>query len=264
MAGATRLRFSWGRFFQAQGVDELAVADGDTQVHAGQRAQHWVASLEQGFGAALDLRLEAYRKEYDHLRPRYENLLDPLVVLPEIKPDRIRIDPAAAHADGIEVTLDHHVGPFAAWLSYGWSVVEDRVGGRDVPRAWDQSHALSAGATYHGARWQCTLATSWRSGWPTTATGLLTLAPLPLVATGRRNAERLDTYLRIDARIARRFDVGKRQHLTVFLDVSNLTNRRNDCCLEYQIETEEPVPYLDVGPLGSLPTVPSLGVTWDF
>jgi hypothetical protein len=260
----TRLRASWGQFFQAQGIDELAVSDGDARIYGGQHAEHWVASLEQELGHGLDLRIEAYRKQYDDLRPRYENLLNPLVVLPELKPDRIRIEPESARADGIEATLAYNEGPLAGWLSYGWSVVEDHVDERDVARSWDQTHVVSAGATWRGDRWDFTLAASWRSGWPTTDVELLTLDPMPLVVTGQRNAERLGTYLRLDAHVARRFELGERQRLTVFFDVNNLTNRRNECCTEYQIETEEPVPFLDVGPLESLPTVPSLGVIWEF
>jgi outer membrane receptor protein involved in Fe transport len=261
---STRLRAGWGRYFQAQGVDELAVSDGDARIHGGQHAEHWVVSAEHRLGNGLGVRVEAYRKRYDALRPRYENLLNPLVVLPELKPDRIRIDADSARAQGVELSFDYEHGPLASWLSYGWAIVEDRVDVRDIPRSWDQPHVVNAGTTYHGARWDFTLTAAWRSGWPTTRSELLTLEPFPLVVTGARNAERLGTYLRFDARVARRFDLGARHRLTVFLDASNLTNRRNDCCQEYQIETEAPVPYLDVAPLESLPTVPSLGVTWEF
>jgi outer membrane receptor protein involved in Fe transport len=262
--GATRVRAGWGRFFQAQGIDELAVSDGDPRFYPGQHAQHWVASIEHRLRDGLDLRLEAYHKQYDDLRPRYENLLNPLVVLPEIKPDRIRIEPGSAKADGVEVSLDYERGPYVGWLAYSWSSVTDRVDGRDVRRSWDQTHYLTGGASYGSERWDLSLTVAWHSGWPTTGVSLRTLEPIALVDTGPRNAERLGTYLRFDARIARHFEVGADQRLTVFVDVSNLTNRRNDCCTEYQIETEEPVPFLDVAPLESLHTVPSIGVIWEF
>lgn len=138
------------------------------------------------------------------------------------------------------------------------------MAGRYVARSWDPSHAVNTGVTDRGADWDFTLAATWRSGWPTTDVALVTLEPFPLVAVGRRNADSLGTYLRFDARVARRIELGAHQPLTVFLDLSNLTNRRNDCCAESQIETEGPVPFLDIGPLDSLPTVPSLGVTWEF
>jgi hypothetical protein len=263
--GDTRLRVGWGRFFQAQGIDELAVADGDPRIYRGQRAEHWVASLERRLAPGLDLRIEGYRKRYSNLRPRYENLLNPLVVLPELKPDRIRIDPASAQADGVELSLTYEKGPFSGWAGYSLASVTDDVEGRDTARSWDQPHFISAGASYRGDRWDLSLTASWHSGWPVTSLELLTLEPFPLVATGPRNAGgQLGTYTRFDARVARRFALGAVQRLTIFLDVSNLTNRGNDCCVEYEIDEESPVPYLDVSSFTSLPLVPSIGFVWEF
>ncbi len=265
MDAGTRLRASWGRFQQAQGIDELQLSDGETAVFPAQRADHWVASLERRLGRGVDLRFEAYRKVYRDLRPRFENLLDTLAVLPELRPDRIRIDPAEATADGAELSLAFGGGaPLAAWVSYSWSSVRDETAGRSVRRSWDQTHFAGAGITHRGPRWEMSLVASWRSGWPTTSIELATLEPFPLVATGPRNDERLATYARLDARVARRFELGSGQLLTVFLDVSNLANRRNDCCVEYQIETEAGSPFLDVARRESLPLVPSLGFVWEF
>ena len=266
-AGAnTRLRAGWGHYLQAQSIDELPVPDGETEFSRVQRAEHWVASIEQRLAPEWQLRVEAYRKDYDRLRPRYENLLNPLVVLPEIKPDRIRIAPASAIATGAEFTLDYEPGGArSAWLSYSLSSVQDRVAGESIHRSWDQAHYVSAGAAHRGSKWEFSLAAAWHSGWPATAVELATLEPFPLVAVGPRNDDRLDDYARLDARVARKFRFESRQQLTVFLEVSNVANRRNDCCTEYQVETEEPgSPFLDVAVVKSLPLVPSLGVAWEF
>ncbi len=75
----------------------------------------------------------------------------------------------------------------------------------------------------------------------------------------------LSDYARLDLRIARRFELESAGELTAFLEVSNLTQRNNDCCVEYQLEdTETDETFLDVEPRGSLPLVPSLGVLWKF
>ena len=50
----------------------------------------------------------------------------------------------------------------------------------------------------------------------------------------------------------------------MFADVTNLLNRKNECCVEYQIESEQPNPFLDIENLSSLPIVPSIGVIWEF
>lgn len=263
--GDTRFRAGWGRYFQPQGIAERQLSDGETRIFPAQRSEHLVLSAEHAFGNGVGIRLEAYRKEYARLRPRFENLLDTLVVLPELRPDRVRIEPDAAAADGAELAVSYGAdGPLSAWMNYTWSSVEDRVAGGRVRRAWDQTHSLGAGVTFQGVRWDWSLAASWRSGWPTTAVALATLEPIPLVDVGRRGAERLGTYARLDARVARRFAFASGQSLTVFLDVSNLTNRRNDCCVEYQLEDETGDAVLDVGPLESLMLVPSVGFVWEF
>jgi hypothetical protein len=93
---------------------------------------------------------------------------------------------------------------------------------------------------------------------------LQTLEPFPLVAAGPRNDERLGAYARFDARLARKFSFQSRRQLTVFLEISNLANRRNDCCVEYQLESEDGPTFLDATSVESLPLVPSLGIVWDF
>ena len=87
-------------------------------------------SAEHAFDGGIDLRIEAYRKNYRSLRPRFENLLNTMVVLPELKPDRIRIAPDGAVARGVELSLNRMSGrPLFWWASYAWSKVEDRFGG---------------------------------------------------------------------------------------------------------------------------------------
>ena len=260
----TRIRVGWGRFFQAQNINELQVSDGDTQFHPGQRADHWVLSVEQPLLRGLDVRIEAFHKEYDDLKPRYENLLYPLVVLPELKPDRVMIALDSARADGLEVSASYANGALAAWTSYSWGRVRDRLGGRSVARSWDQEHSLDAGASYRGDHWDFSLTGTWRSGWPTTSVELAALEPFPLVRTGPRNARRLGNYLRFDMRVARRFEFAGDNDLSVYLEVSNVTNRRNDCCVEYQLEDGDAAPYLDVADVASLPLVPSIGFVWSF
>lgn len=264
LATGTRIRVGWGRFFQAQNINELRVSDGETTFHPAQRADHWVLSVEQPLSRGLDLRMEAFRKEYDDLKPRYENLLFPLVVLPELKPDRVMITPTSARADGLEVSASYATDGLAAWTSYSWARARDRLGGRSVARSWDQEHSLGAGVSYRGDDWDLSLTGTWHSGWPTTSVELATLEPFPLVRTGPRNARRLGDYLRFDVRVARRFEFAADNSLSVYLEVSNLTNRRSDCCVEYQLEDEEALPFLDVAIVDSLPLVPSIGFVWSF
>ena len=260
----TRLRFSWGQFVQAQGINELAVPDGDTRFQPPQRATHLVASLERSVAPGLELRVEAYRKDYDRLLPRYENLFNPLVVLPELKPDRVRIAPQTARSEGVELSLQFDREPWSGWLSYSWSLVEDHVDGSAIRRSWDQRHHVSGGVNYQRAGWEFGLAALWHSGWPATEAELETLEPFPLVVTGPRNALRLPDYARIDVRMARRFQFDSRGDLTLFVEAINLFKRGNPCCVEYDIEVEDGETVFDTGTRTSLPLTPSVGFIWRF
>ncbi len=263
----TRLRLGWGRYDQAQSINELQVADGDTRFQRAQRATHQVASIEQDLTASLTLRAEVYRKEYDRPFARHENLLNTVVVLPELKPDRILIAPDAALAEGAEISLRYEAGAFRGWLSHTHSRALDRVDGEWLHRSWDQRNYTSGGLSWRGDRWEASLAAIWHRGWPTTEVELETLEPFPLVAADKRNAANVSNYARFDARIARRFDLGSAGELTAFLEVSNVAKRNNQCCVEYQIEDEDDEVegvFLDVEPRGSLPLMPSLGVLWKF
>ena len=140
--------------------------------------------------------------------------------------------------------------------------------GEWLHRSWDQRDYASGGLSWRGERWEASLAATWHRGWPTTEVELATLEPFPLVDRGQaQRGERRRTTARFDARVARRFDLGAAGELTAFLEVSNLTKRNNDCCVEYQLEDDDEEVdevFLDVEPRGSLPLIPSVGVLWKF
>ena len=124
----TKLRAGWGRYFQSQAINELQISDGVTQFLPPQRADHWDASVEYALDGGIDLRLEAYWKEYEELRPRYENLLNSFVLLPELKPDRIEVAPVSASARGVELTVSRRSArPLGWWFTYTWSSVPKKT-----------------------------------------------------------------------------------------------------------------------------------------
>lgn len=260
----TRLRLSWGRYFQAQGLNELNVSDGEQLYSPAQQATHLVASIEHDLTPAWKLRAEAYRKQYKDPLPRYELLMNTLVVLPELKPDRIRIAPDSAEADGAEFSLNYDAGALSGWLSFSVSQVYDLVNGERIRRRWDQRNYASGGLSWRGARWEASMAATWHTGWRTTGLELATLDPFPLVNVGKRNDLRLSDFGSIDMRVARNFDLGSAGELTAFLEINNLVNSRNECCVEYQIEEEFDPDVLDVQVQDSLPLIPSIGVLWKF
>ena len=264
---ATQLRASWGRFYQPQAINELPVQDSVSQFYPAQYADHTIVAVEQALSDAVQVRLEAYRKDYRRITPRFENFLDPLVLLPEVQFDRISIVPQSARAEGAELLVNWRPpGAFSGWLSYAWSQVRDRINGRDVPRSWDQRHAVSAGLAWAHGPWAVTFAQLYHTGWPTTSLQWVpaTSDTPASVAIGVRNADRYSGYHSLDLRVTRTFTLG-RGELDVFFEASNLASHANPCCTTYQVVEDSPGNYRLQKEVDSwLPLVPSFGVLWRY
>jgi outer membrane receptor protein involved in Fe transport len=265
LAPGTYLRASWGRFHQAQSINELQVTDGIEHFYAPQRSDHAVMGLEHDFPNGINLRIEAYDKEMRRLRPRYESLLNPLTLLPELAPDRIAIAPSAASARGVELAISGSLdNPFRWWAGYTWSRATDSVAGADVLRSWDQTHAVSGGMNWKTAKWDVGFALAYRSGWPTTPVRFDPGDAIPLVVSGPRNSARVDFYRSVDLRLTRTFDI-QRGRLSAFLELNNAFGRSNQCCFEYQVELDDAGdPLLELSHLHYLPLIPSIGFVWSF
>ncbi|MEO0996255.1 MAG: TonB-dependent receptor [Pseudomonadota bacterium] len=258
-------RLSIGRYYQPQQLHELQVEDGIADYRNAQRADHFIVGFQSQLTGRLRLRAELYRKNFDRLRPRFENLFDPVAIIPELEPDRVRIAPERGRASGVELSL-HYRGEFTeAWGSYVVSRVTDTVAGRDIERAWDQRHAVALGAQRSLGAWTLSSTLNWHSGWPATSLALeVSAAGDPVLIPGRRNAARYGDFMRLDARLSRRFDIG-RGELTVFVEVSNLTDRRNACCVDFDIEEDSQGHLvLERAEEHWLPVLPAAGVSWRF
>jgi len=187
------------------------------------------------------------------------------VILPEVKPDRVRFAPVRARALGLEASVRSvRSRPLFWWASYAWSRAEDELSDAVVRRSWDQEHALNFGLGWKGDRWELSLAGLWRSGWPTTRVELVATQDSAVLQAPIANAQRLETYVDIDARIARKFQFDGGGSLTFFFEISNALNRRNSCCTEYELDDESEEPLLVTESIRSLPLLPSLGVIWRF
>ena len=256
----TQLRAAAGRFHQAQGLEELQISDGVSHFFPAQQARHLVLSVEHRFENALRMKIEAYQKRFDRLHPRFENLYARLDLLPELQPDRVRIDATSARSQGVELLLEQDVKAWRWWVSVVRSSVEDRIDGRDVRRSWDQPWSLGAGAIWARGPWTASLVTSYHSGWPSTS---LRLVDDRLVA-GAFNADRVGRFQSVDVRLSRSFYL-PRSELTLYGEVINALDHPNPCCVAYDIEVEDPdEPELERGLEDWLPRVPSVGIAWRF
>jgi outer membrane receptor protein involved in Fe transport len=225
----TVVRAGWGHFYQSQRPSELQVEDGETEFSTAERSEHRTLGLDHWWPAnsgSWNLRVEAYQRRMQDLRVRYENLFDPFPLFPETSYDRYSIAPDSAEAVGLELFLDRRGGGrFDWWVNYSWSEVTDRIDGRDVPRQFDQTHAVTLSATWRPSPvWTVAGAWIYHTGWPTTAVagelvdnpaGETTIVPV----LGPINDERLPDYHRLDLRVSRRFQLERRGAIELFLDM---------------------------------------------
>ncbi len=261
---STELRLSAGRFFQPQGINELQLEDGLNRFQREQRADHLIAGWYQTFAdSGFSLRVELFSKSFHNPKRRFENVLNPIVLLPELASDRFEVTPAKARAQGIEVTLRYEPNDdFSAWLTLTESDVEDRVAGRWEPRVWDQGNSMTAGGVWIRGGWQFSTSISWHDGWRTTR--LPSEVEAGAVLSLARNKHRLRDYFSLDLQISRTWET-RTQSFTAFLELTNALNRHNVGGIEYDIEeTEEGGFELDPSDETLMPLVPSIGVRWSF
>jgi hypothetical protein len=195
-------------------------------------------------------------------------LFDPLALLPELRPGRVRIVPDRAETRGFEASLTV-ARPVSWWMGYSYARADDVLGTERVPRGWDQRHSLSGGLTWNAGPWTLSGVATLHSGWPATS---LALEPSNaanavdgvVAVAGPRNADRLRPMRRIDFRASKVFDV-RVGSFRFFAELTNLTNRNNPCCLNYDaVETASGAPALEREELSSLPRTGNVGVFWEF
>jgi len=269
----TVLRGAWGLFHQTQRPYELQVEDGESALSDAERSEHWLLGSESllppNFLGIEALRIELYRREIENPRPRSESLLEPLNFFPEIEPDRVRIDPERAGAEGLELLLRGRRGRRVDWwLAYSLASAEDRLDGKQVPRALDQRHTLTLDVNYRLGSWNLNAAWRYHTGWPTTPVETQRVSdpeapeedPEVVPVFGALRSERFPAYHRLDLRASRSWQRGSGRW-TFFVDVQNLYSRRNLAGFDVLLEEEEE---------GAITLAkehwpgifPSIGVTW--
>lgn len=267
--GRTTVRAAWGIYEQGQGLHELSVQDGEMTFHRAERAEQRVLGVSHKLESGLDLRVEAYERLSSHLRPHWENVSDPGAIFPESQYDRIQLNPSDGRARGIELIAEHRGGRFGWGASYTYSITEELIGTRWVPRNRDQRHTFYVDATYAPApHWQ--LSASWQlhTGWPVTD---INYFPITLnngshsyfLSYGPTNAQRTPVYHRLDLRATRTFRL-KRGTLRVFADIFNAYNQPNSDGYDYAVSVTQNQVTVQKTPRTLFNVIPSLGLSWEF
>lgn len=265
------VRLGWGHFYQAQGIHEVAVQDGEQRFYGAERAEHRVVGIEHVFEGGTNVRLEAYQKNLSDLRPRYTNLIpDNTEFFPEVIQDRVRLLPSSGDANGVELLVRHQTGGKFDWTgSYSYAVAEDQVNGVAVPRTFDQTHTVYLDMGYRPSQqWRVHVSWQYHTGWPYTEE-TFSRVDLPDGGFfidgnfGPVNAERFPAFHRMDVRISRYWDLSS-SRLSAFLEVSNLYNRKNPRAYYYNLNVRSNGQF-DVfrGQDDWLTILPSIGISWD-
>jgi outer membrane cobalamin receptor len=256
----TGLRVHFGRFHQADEVHELAVADGVAEFGRSQRSDHLIVGLEHRFTNGVQIRAEAFSKRQHHPRARFENLMSPIEVFAELAPDRVRVQPDESQMRGIEFSLSLERESWRGWTSMSVARALDEFGSDEVPRSWDQRLAWNSGFDWHRGQWRIGGAASLRSGWPITPVGQTIEGDVYL---GSRNSDRMPSFASLDFRVEYRRPLALGS-LTVALEVSNATNRRNQCCLDVEVEDiDTPEESIVVERQFWPRLLPSLSIEWE-
>ena len=232
LSDRTRFYASAGRFTQAQHVEEWRVEEGQVSSDSAQAANHSILGVAHESEADVKWSLEAYRKRWTRVAPYFDNMLNPLSLLPELAPDRIRVEPNTSEASGLEFNVRAPLREnLSALGSLSWSTVADDFGDGDVPRSWDQSLAATAGITWKVSQLSLSALAGWHRGWPRTPYQLtmpIGVAPGTIVL-GDRNSRRWSNYYTFDLRGSWNWPM-RRGELTTTLEITNSTDRANPCC----------------------------------
>ncbi|CAM2009234.1 TonB-dependent receptor [Acanthopleuribacter pedis] len=264
--GPHTFRLAAGTFHQAERGHELQVADGVTRLQTPEKATHLVLGYERRLPFDIDLRVEGYYKKYDNLRTRFVNLTKSLVFYPGLSGDRVAIDADQGRAYGFEIVFRRDIGSrFSFFGNYAWSHTKDELlDGRELFRPWDQRHTLNLAANYRaGRKWNINGAWIYHTGWRTTP--FRYDATTDTIEVGAWFSDTFPAYYRLDLRINRAVYTRGKRSFEIFVDIANVTNRKNIRGTEdfTFVETESGT-RLEYGEDGWFPILPSFGITWRF
>jgi TonB dependent receptor len=274
-ASGTTVRAAWGRYSQSQQLFGLQAQDGVSTFARAQRAEQRILGVEQVLPFGLTGRIEGYERLLTGSRSEYANVGGDILLFPELSWDRARIERDGGRDRGLELQLSRSNGGRMDWSgSYALASSRDSIGGRMIPRAFDQKHAVHLDWSLRPTSnaWRLSVGGVWHSGWPYTPTNLLvdttvntpTQFSLSVQRTpGELNSQRLRAYKRVDVRWTRYFDT-RRGRLSVFGEVYNLLNTENARGMWKELRVRGRGVIVETNEITQWPRLPLAGMTWEF
>ncbi|MBL4681479.1 MAG: TonB-dependent receptor plug domain-containing protein [Pseudomonadales bacterium] len=248
-------RFSWGRFSQAEGIHELKIEDGLTDFQEAQALNHIVLGWKFDLSIDTSLNIEAYRKTGTEINTYYQNLTNPLTLLPELQPDRYQISPTRLESKGLEISLRGTWRGINYWANTSYASAKDSMTGTKVNRSWDQKHSSNIGIQFEMKKWHIAFSGSMHDGWPTTRLSLIDNE----VQVIERNSIRLDDFSSWDIKASRTWDIAHHS-LRLEIGITNIFDKVNQVGIDFEVEDGE----LTSGIKTGLPTLPFIDLYWRF
>jgi hypothetical protein len=271
----TTLRAAWGKYTQSPALFGLQAQDGVSTFTPSERSEQRVIGVEQVMPFGVTGRVEAYERRRSGRRTEFANVGGDILLFPELSWDRVRIDRQGGRDRGLEFQASRGNGSRTDWsLSYALASAQDSIGGRMVPRAMDQRHAVHADWSLKpkSNAWRLSVGGVWHSGWPTTPTTVVvdTLADTPSRFSvrvdrvpGELNSIRLRSYRRIDARWTRYIDT-RRGRVSIYGEVYNLFGTVNARGLFKDVQVHGRNVLVSTEEITQWPRLPIAGFTWEF
>ena len=250
------LRAAVGIYHQAPLPDDLSTVFGNPQLGLS-RAWHAVLGSNFRLSKPMSVEITGFLVGQSELVTRSP--------LPSPVLSQALIQDGLGRAYGTQILIRHDIANHLfGWISYTIMRSERTDGGSRVFRLFDfdQSHVFTALASYDlGRGFEIGSRIRYATGYPRT----------PVVSAmydtrvdayqpqfGAHNSMRIPAFVQLDARFAKKFDLGQQTHAELYLDVQNLTYRKNPEEIVYNYN------YTQRTYITGLPILPVLGgkLTW--
>lgn len=245
------LRAAFGIYHQPPLAEDLSAVFGNPQLGQA-RAMHYLGGANIKFTDTLSLEVTGFFSRQTDLVTRS--------ALPAPQRAESLVSRGIGRAYGGQLLLRQDLtNRFFGWLSYSLVRSQRIDGGAGDYRLfdYDQTHILTALASYViGAGFEVGVRFRFASGYPRT----------PVVGSvydsrtdsyqpvfGAKNSIRIPSFYELDVRVTKRFSFGARSELEIYLDVHNVTDRRN---AEEIIYTHD---FTQKSYISGLPILPVLG-----
>jgi hypothetical protein len=225
---SNKLDAGWGIFSQFPEVVPVRGRNGDPDLRA-EIARSALVGYERLLGDKARLRMELFSREESDLQ-RNRNSLYRLVNGKVTPPDvNFHYDNALrGYARGFEVYIQRRsANRLTGWISYTYTNAQrrDLVTGEVYSSDYEQKHTINLYGSYRFSEsWNISLKTRLGSGFP--YPGYFEKRGEDFYLTTIRNNVRLPFYSRVDLRANKGFYL-KRSKLTLFVEVLNVMNRKN-------------------------------------